>query len=60
MHFTAIVASAVLAMATGANAWAQDANGVWTANNWFHTIRGGESVPYIPVSTHTWFSSQLS
>lgn len=42
MHFTAIVASTVLALATGANAWAQAGNGVWTANNWYHTIRGGK------------------
>lgn len=36
MHLATIIASTVLALVTGASAWAQAADGRWIANNKFH------------------------
>ncbi|KAL8710181.1 MAG: hypothetical protein Q9220_005264 [cf. Caloplaca sp. 1 TL-2023] len=43
MHFTSLLvpaAAATLFLATGCNAWAKAANGVWVANNTYYNIRG--------------------
>ncbi|KAF9875143.1 hypothetical protein CkaCkLH20_07409 [Colletotrichum karsti] len=40
MQFTSIIVSAALFLASGSYAWTKDANGVWTANNTYYTIRG--------------------
>lgn len=43
MHFTLVV-TALLSLVDLSFGWAQADNGVWVANNTYHTIRGGKSI----------------
>jgi hypothetical protein len=43
MRFTSTIAAAVLSLAVGSQAWAQDPkNGIWTANNNVYRINDSE------------------
>lgn len=43
MHFTTVITTIVLALATGASAWAQTKNGEWIANNNYHKSKEFDS-----------------
>jgi hypothetical protein len=46
MHSTFVI-TALLSLVDLSYGWAQAANGVWVANNTYHTIRGGKLIPTI-------------